>query len=38
MYNALIDLWIRSLVEAAFLPYRMVGGARLSTSADDTTD
>lgn len=38
MYNALIDLWIRGLVEAAFLPYRMVGATRMSTSADDAKD
>lgn len=38
MYNALIDFWVRSIVEATFLPYRMMGGTRLNTSAGDTKD
>ena len=38
MYHAFLDLWVRSLLDAAFLPYRLAGAARRSPLSTETSD
>jgi hypothetical protein len=38
MYHTFLDFWVRSLLEAAFLPYRLASAARRSPTTTDTSD
>jgi hypothetical protein len=38
MYHTFLDLWVRSLLAAAFLPYRLAGGADRYAPTTEVSD